>query len=606
MFPAAILLAVLTAQKLPTPEERQTVVAVVRLEIQITLDQLLDELIAQYGELQAQELMAGHMVEMEMEARDLKVRDSEIEAYLPRFLQQRQWTKGLDELLKTTGMSREALKAKLRLAVAMEKMAKMDQKLPPDQDLNPILLQFWGQELRKKFTMESDRSKLPAGILGRVMGPKRGADVTREDVLAALYPSLKLRHLEEALKPLAEYAAIKDELARRGAKVDEEAVAGRVAAERRKYEGTFIPWEMLLRILGKTVAGERRRYWYENGVKQVYGFAPKEEDLKKHYQSDPDLFCGATVELSHILVMEQGGSGIDWEKSEKMAREVREKVKKPEDFAAVCKEASKDPTSKDKGGDLGAVAKRGTAVIPSGLTRAAFAAKENEIGGPVKSERGWHVFLVRKKNPPKPEEFPYEKVRSDVTADYEDEVLKKKWLKEHQEEAKKYYQENLDHYGRATVEANHILCAVVDQKSGKVDYDKSLAKAQDALTKIKAGMDFSAAAKDFSDDPETKDKGGDIGLFPIKGRIAHDFSRAAFAMKEGDVSAPVKTKQGWHLIKVRRRGQPNLKDYPFEAVQDLVATEYWEDQCRKFIDDFMAKAKIEYRLDSLKKFALSD
>jgi parvulin-like peptidyl-prolyl isomerase len=74
-------------------------------------------------------------------------------------------------------------------------------------------------------------------------------------------------------------------------------------------------------------------------------------------------------------------------------------------------------------------------------------------------------------------------------------------------------------------------------------------------------------------------------------------------MKEGDVSAPVKTRQGWHLIKVRRRGQPNLKDWPFEAVRDQLATEYWEDRAARFIDDFMAGVRVELRTDALARLA---
>jgi parvulin-like peptidyl-prolyl isomerase len=440
-------------------------------------------------------------------------------------------------------------------------------------------------------------------VFGRVMGPKRGEDITKDMVLNALFPSLKYRHLEDALKPLAEFIAVKEEFKRRGVKVDEEAVSGRVAAEKRKYEGTFIPWEMLLRILGKTVAGEKRRLWYENGVKQVFAFAPKEEDLRKHYEGDPDLFCHATAEVSHILVYETGATqGIDWEKSAKVAEEVKGRIKKPEDFAAVAKEASKDPTTKDKGGDLGAVEKRGNAVLPPAFTRAVFQAKVGEVSGPARSDRGYHVFLVRKKNAPDAKAWPFEKVRGEVATDYEDEGMKKRFLAENGETLRKYYEANQDHYGRATVEADHILCAVMDEKTGKVDYEKSMKKAEEVLGRIKTGGDFKALAGQYSDDRETKPKGGDIGLFPIKGRIAYDFAKAAFALKEGDVSAPVKTRQGYHLIKVRRKTPPNLKDYGFEAVKDLAVTEYWEDRCRDFIGDFMARAQVETKLEAVKKW----
>ncbi|MCS7309460.1 MAG: peptidylprolyl isomerase [Armatimonadota bacterium] len=80
------------------------------------------------------------------------------------------------------------------------------------------------------------------------------------------------------------------------------------------------------------------------------------------------------------------------------------------------------------------------------------------------------------------------------------------------------------------------------------------AKAQKVYEEIKAGKDFAEAAKEYSDDRSNKDRGGDLGAF-ARGMMVPEFEQAAFALKPGEVSEPVKTPYGWHIIKVERLGR---------------------------------------------------
>lgn len=87
--------------------------------------------------------------------------------------------------------------------------------------------------------------------------------------------------------------------------------------------------------------------------------------------------------------------------------------------------------------------------------------------------------------------------------------------------------------------------------------EEAKAKAQKVYEEIKAGKDFAEAAKEYSDDRSNKDKGGDLGAF-ARGMMVPEFEQAAFALKPGEVSEPVKTPYGWHIIKVEKLG----KDIP--------------------------------------------
>ena len=114
----------------------------------------------------------------------------------------------------------------------------------------------------------------------------------------------------------------------------------------------------------------------------------------------------------------------------------------------------------------------------------------------------------------------------------------------------KYYDENV--YG--DISCKHILItpAVTDDMSDedKTKADKeALQKAKDIIKKLKNGESFDDLAKEYSDDTSNKDKGGDLGYFNT-GDMLEEFEKAAFALKKGEVSEPVETQFGWHLIKL--------------------------------------------------------
>jgi peptidyl-prolyl cis-trans isomerase C len=114
--------------------------------------------------------------------------------------------------------------------------------------------------------------------------------------------------------------------------------------------------------------------------------------------------------------------------------------------------------------------------------------------------------------------------------------------------------------------------------------------AKKIAARIKGGEDFAKVAAETSKDPGSKAEGGDLGWF-TKERMVPDFANAAFAMKAGQVSDPVKSQFGWHVIKVedkRTKPQPTFDELKEQIDQHLV---------RKTQQDLILKLRAEAKID---------
>ena len=118
------------------------------------------------------------------------------------------------------------------------------------------------------------------------------------------------------------------------------------------------------------------------------------------------------------------------------------------------------------------------------------------------------------------------------------------------DEMGEYYDEHpAEFQNPKTVEARHILIKV-DPQASPEDVAKAKERLSSILQKAKDGQDFTELAKQFSEGP-SKDKGGYLGTFRREAMVK-PFSDKAFSMKAGDISDPVKTQFGWHIIKVEK------------------------------------------------------
>lgn len=117
------------------------------------------------------------------------------------------------------------------------------------------------------------------------------------------------------------------------------------------------------------------------------------------------------------------------------------------------------------------------------------------------------------------------------------------------EDFQNYYEENIEQF--TEVEASHIL--VEDEKT-----------ANEIMEKIKAGEDFAELAKEYSTDPGSGANGGELGFF-TKGMMVQPFEEAAFSLEIGEISDPVESQFGFHIIKVTDR-----VDHTFEESKDRI------------------------------------
>ena len=140
------------------------------------------------------------------------------------------------------------------------------------------------------------------------------------------------------------------------------------------------------------------------------------------------------------------------------------------------------------------------------------------------------------------------------------------------------------------VKASHILV-------------KEEARAKEIAAKLTAGDDkaFAEAAKANSLDPGSKEEGGSLGYFG-KGQMVPQFEEAAFKLKKGEVSAPVQTQFGWHIIKVDDiRAKPAPKIPEFAEVKDRIMASLMHKRAQETLDGLRAKAQLEYVDPDVKK-----
>jgi len=137
--------------------------------------------------------------------------------------------------------------------------------------------------------------------------------------------------------------------------------------------------------------------------------------------------------------------------------------------------------------------------------------------------------------------------------------------------------------------ARHILITVADG----VDDAAAQKTADEVLAKVKAGGDFAALAKQYSKDPGSAEKGGDLG-WATRGMFVGPFEEALFAMSKGEVRGPIKTQFGYHIIRLDDSEGGQVK--PFDEVRAELEKEYrreqsqtqFYDRSQKLADDAFA------------------
>lgn len=159
---------------------------------------------------------------------------------------------------------------------------------------------------------------------------------------------------------------------------------------------------------------------------------------------------------------------------------------------------------------------------------------------------------------------------------YQEKMLKD--LEPKEDEMKAYYEKHKDEF--KTVEASHIL----------VETEK---EAKAIKKELDGGADFAKLAKEKSKDTQSAKNGGSLGSFG-PGQMVKEFDEKVFSMKPGEISDPVKTQFGYHIIKLDK-----IND-SFEASKDAVKEAMIKERFKEHNDKLRKKAKVKRYVDTAK------
>lgn len=218
------------------------------------------------------------------------------------------------------------------------------------------------------------------------------------------------------------------------------------------------------------------------------------------------------VNASHILIKcDENANPQDTLAAYKKAMNIRQRLLKGEDFGKLARENSDDPSAKENNGDLGWFSVF-QMIYP--FESAAYSLKPGEISMPVRTQYGYHIVKLNQTRP----------AQGEIRTAH----LLLKFPEAATEEQKKNIANKID----------SIYNAI---KSGAASFEDAVAK--------------------FSEDRTTRTKKGELPWFGT-GRMVPEFEEAAYSLKEdGDISKPVKTAYGWHIIKrLEKKGLPQFND----------------------------------------------
>ncbi len=286
-------------------------------------------------------------------------------------------------------------------------------------------------------------------------------------------------------------------------------------------------------------------------------FNSYKEELRKPYLPDNKIIDSLVrltyerlqfeIEASHILFgVKEDAVPADTLIAYNKCMEIKERANKGEDFGMLAEQFSEDPSAKQNQGSLGYFTAL-QMVYP--FETAAYQAKVGEVVGPVRTQFGYHLIKVFDRRPSSGE-----------------------------------------------VEVSHIMLRVSPSKDDAAVRDQIFKIREQAV----AGVAWDELCKQFSEDTGTKDAGGVIRAFGIRGMASvPEFEEASFALKNiGDISDPLKTAYGWHIIRLERK----IPLPSFETLEPSLKNKVSRDQRVQISKQkFLTKLKKHYRFTENQK-----
>lgn len=248
--------------------------------------------------------------------------------------------------------------------------------------------------------------------------------------------------------------------------------------------------------------------------------------------------------LGHILIaVKEGSSASEIQKAQSKADSLVKKLRAGQDFAQTAISDSDDDNAL-KGGDLGW---RGINDIPSQLVDGVRQMHLNEVSDPIRSSGGFHIIKMLDK-------------RSDV-----------------------------DNHVISTTKVRHILI----KTNELIDDAEAKKRLLDLKTRIADGDDFATLARTHSDDKGSALKGGDLGWVE-PGSLVKPFEEAMNKLTVNQISEPVQSQFGWHLIQVLdRKDKDNASEHKKNLVREAIRKRKIEEETELWLRRLRDEAYIE-------------
>lgn len=163
-----------------------------------------------------------------------------------------------------------------------------------------------------------------------------------------------------------------------------------------------------------------------------------------------------------------------------------------------------------------------------------------------------------------------------------------------EEELRQFYKDRVSQFQVPEERRTRHILIAVDEGADEATIEKAREKANDIYKKLTEGADFAKLAKEYSDDPGSSNLGGDIGFFG-RGSLDPQYEEAMFALKKGEISKPVLTSFGFHIIQLEEIRAEKSKS--FDEVKDDLLAEYQQNVAdRKYFEDAEKLTRLAYEV----------
>jgi peptidyl-prolyl cis-trans isomerase SurA len=270
-------------------------------------------------------------------------------------------------------------------------------------------------------------------------------------------------------------------------------------------------------------------------------------EVEQFYQAYKDSLptIKASVKLSHVLFNVQPGEVAANAAREKLDGLLK-RIRGGEDFAKLAGEFSEDPGSMKRGGELGFI-QRGDFVRE--FEEVAFSLKPGEISEIVQTQFGFHLIQL------------------------------------------------IDRRGEK-INVRHILLRVTTTAE---DEERVREEAASVLAEIKSGkVKFEDAAKQYSTDKTTNEKGGDLGWFELEQLQVAAFREVARTLQPGEISEPLKTEFGFHLVRLDERREPRQYTLAedWAQIEEMAMQHKGETEMRAWVESLKKKMYVRIKSES--------